>query len=210
MIDDEQPTRRGAFWRELLILVGVAAVVAILVRAFLLQTFWIPSGSMEHTLEIDDRVLANKVVYDLREPERGEIVVFEAPARWAPPGGEAFIKRIIGVGGDEIVCCDEQGRLVINGRSLEEPYLYQNNGVRDAAAATEFEVVVPEGRLWVMGDHRSWSGDSLEHYQASDGDVRAATISEGSLIGRAFVRFWPVTRMDTLPVPEVYDAVPDR
>lgn len=189
---------------------GVAAVVAIVVRAFLLQTFWIPSGSMENTLEINDRVVANKIVYNLRDPERGEIVVFQPPAQWRSAAGEAFIKRIIGVGGDTIVCCDEQDRLVINGLPLDEPYLYQNDGVVDAAADTEFEVVVPEGRLWVMGDHRSWSGDSLDQYRAADGDLMVATISEDDLIGRAFVRFWPVGRAALLPVPEEYDAVPDR
>jgi signal peptidase I len=207
---DEQPTRRGAFWREILILVGVAAVVAILVRAFLLQTFWIPSGSMESTLEINDRVLANKIVYQFREPDRGEIVVFQAPPQWrAAPGGEAYIKRIIAVGGDSIECCDSEGRLIVNGHPLDEPYLYDANGVPEAAS-TEFTVVVPDGRLWMMGDHRSWSGDSVDHYLASDGDVVVATISQDDVIGRAFVRFWPLGRAGSLSVPEEYDSVPDR
>jgi signal peptidase I len=207
---DEQPTRRGAFWREILILVGVAAVVAILVRAFLLQTFWIPSGSMESTLEINDRVLANKIVYQLREPARGEIVVFRAPPQWrAAPGGEAYIKRIIAVGGDSIECCDQEGRLIVNGHPLDEPYLFDANGTPEAAS-TEFVAMVPEGRLWMMGDHRNWSGDSVDHYLASDGDVMVATISEDDVIGRAFVRFWPVGRAGSLSVPEEFDAVPDR
>lgn len=210
MTEEEQPTRRGAVWREILILLGVAAVVAILVRAFLFQTFWIPSGSMENTLEINDRVLANKLVYDLRDPERGEIVVFHAPPEWrATAAGEAFIKRVIAVGGDTIACCDTEGRLIINDHPLDEPYLFQNNGVADAAATTAFEVVVPQGRLWVMGDHRSWSGDSADQYEASDGDAVVATISEDDLIGRAFVRFWPIDRAGALSVPQEFDAVPD-
>lgn len=208
---DEQQTRRGSFWRELPILLGVAIVVAVLVRAFVLQTFYIPSGSMQHTLEINDRVLANKLVYEFREPTRGEIVVFRAPPQWrSSPDGEDFIKRVIGVGGDTIACCDPQGRLFVNGHPLDEPYLFTFDGVTDAAAPVEFEVVVPDGRLWVLGDHRSWSGDSMGHYQASDGDLELATIEVGDVVGRAFVRFWPVGRAAWLTVPEVYDDVPDQ
>jgi signal peptidase I len=210
---DEQPTeeqppqRKSTFWRELPILLGVAIVVAIVVRAFVLQTFYIPSGSMQNPLEINDRVLVNKVVYHMREPARGEIVVFRAPSQWSP-NGEDFIKRVIAVGGDRVVCCDEEQRLIINGHSLDEPYLYSRNGVTDAAAIPEFEVVVPEGRLWVLGDHRSSSGDSMDHYQRSGGDAMVATISEESVVGRAFVLFWPVSRADWLSVPDTFDPVP--
>jgi signal peptidase I len=208
---EEQQTRRGSFWRELPILLGVAIVVAILVRAFVLQTFYIPSGSMQNTLEINDRVLANKLVYHFREPVRGEIVVFEAPAEWrSRPNDKDFIKRIIGVGGDTIACCDPHGRIFVNGHPLDEPYLFSYNGVTDVAAPTDFEVVVPEGRLWVLGDHRSWSGDSMGHYQSTDGDLQLATISVDDVVGRAFVRFWPVGRAGWLTVPEVFDVVPDR
>lgn len=209
---DEQQTRRSSFWRELPILLGVAVVVAILVRLFVLQTFYIPSGSMQHTLEINDRVLANKLVYHFREPERGEIVVFEAPPHWrSNPDDKDFIKRVIGVGGDTVACCDPQGRLFVNGHPLDEPYLYANaSGVADAAAPTQFEVTVPEGRLWLLGDHRSWSGDSMDHYRTSDGELMLATVSVEDVIGRAFVRFWPVNRASGLSVPDVFDAVPDR
>jgi signal peptidase I len=211
---DEQPTeeqpprqRKSSFWRELPILLGVAIVVAILVRAFVIQTFYIPSGSMQNTLEINDRVLVNKVVYHLREPERGEIVVFKAPPQWSA-SEEDFIKRVIAVGGDRVVCCDEQQRLVINGHSLDEPYLYSHNGVTDAAAVPEFDMVVPEGRLWVLGDHRSSSGDSMDHYQRSGGDAMVATISEDAVVGRAFVLFWPVGRATWLSVPDSFAPVP--
>jgi signal peptidase I len=208
---DEQQTRRGSFWRELPILLGVAIVVAVLVRAFVLQTFYIPSASMQHTLEINDRVLANKLVYEFREPARGEIVVFRAPRQWrSGPDGEDFIKRVIGVGGDTIACCDPQGRLFVNGHPLDEPYLFTFDGVADAAAPAEFEVVVPDGRLWVLGDHRSWSGDSMGHYQSSDGDLELATIRVDEVVGRAFVRFWPVGRAGWLTIPEVFDDVPDH
>jgi signal peptidase I len=208
--DQSQPKRRSSFWRELPILLGVAIVVAIVVRAFVLQTFYIPSESMQHTLEINDRVLVNKVVYHLREPARGEIVVFRAPMEWrSNPEDKDFIKRVIAVGGDHIACCDAQGRLVINGQSLDEPYLYSQNGVTDPAGGPQFEVVVPEGRLWVLGDHRSSSGDSMDHYQRSGGDVMAATISEDAVIGRAFVLFWPPSRATWLSAPDTFDVVPD-
>jgi signal peptidase I len=209
-IEEEKPKRRGSFWRELPILLGIAIVVAIVVRAFVLQTFWIPSESMQHTLEINDRVLVNKVIYHLRDPARGEIVVFEAPLSWrSNPNDEDFIKRVIAVGGDTIACCDEQDRLVINGVPLDEPYLYSINGVSDPAAGPAFEVVVPEGRLWVLGDHRSSSGDSMDHYQRSSGDIMEATISVDSVIGRAFVLFWPPSRATWLSVPGTFDPVPD-
>lgn len=125
MIDEQtEKQRKGSFWRELPILLGVAVLVAFLVRVFVLQTFYIPSPSMEHTLNIWDRVLVNKLVYDFRSPHRGEIVVFKAPTEWRnTPEGEDYIKRVIGVGGDRIVCCDAQKRLTVNGRSLDEPYI---------------------------------------------------------------------------------------
>lgn len=208
--DEPQPKRHGSFWRELPILLGVAIVVAIVVRAFILQTFYIPSESMQHTLEINDRVLVNKVIYHLRDPHRGEIVVFRAPVDWrGNPEDKDFIKRVIAVGGDQLVCCDDQQRLVINGVSLEEPYLYSQNGISDAAAGPPFEVVIPEGRLWVLGDHRSSSGDSMDHYQRSGGDIMAATISEDAVIGRAFVLFWPPSRATWLSAPDSFDPVPD-
>lgn len=204
------PKRRGSFWRELPILLGVAIVLAVVVRAFVLQTFYIPSPSMQNTLDINDRVLVNKVVYHFRSPERGEIIVFRAPPGWrTDPNGEDFIKRVIGVGGDHIECCDPQQRLVINGEPLDEPYIYSNNGVTDPAAVPQFEVVVPEGRLWVLGDHRSSSGDSMEHYQSSGGDIQDATINEDDVVGRAFVLFWPVSRATWLSVPDGFASVPD-
>lgn len=207
---EPQPKRRSSFWRELPILLGVAIVLAVLVRAFVLQTFYIPSPSMQNTLDINDRVLVNKVVYHFRSPERGEIIVFRAPPGWTrDPNGEDFIKRVIAAGGDHLECCDPQQRLVINGEPLDEPYLYSFNGVSDPAAVPQFEVVVPEGRLWVLGDHRSSSGDSMEHYQSSGGDVAEATIDEDDVVGRAFVLFWPVGRATWLSVPDTFDSVPD-
>jgi signal peptidase I len=207
---DSSPKRSGSFWRELPILLGVAILVAVLVRAFVLQTFYIPSPSMEHTLNVWDRVLVNKLVYDFREPRRGEIVVFKAPTDWqSGTEGEDFIKRIIGVGGDHIECCDEQERLKINGHSLDEPFIYTDaDGKQDPAADEKFDITVPAGRLWVMGDHRSASGDSLEHWEQTE-DIQAATIETDAIVGRAFTIFWPVGRATWLSVPKEFDGVPN-
>ncbi|MCM4083296.1 signal peptidase I [Paractinoplanes hotanensis] len=213
MIDEQTEKKRSSFWRELPILLGVAVLVAVLVRAFVLQTFYIPSPSMEHTLNVLDRVLVNKLVYDFREPRRGEIIVFEAPAAWQSGAeGEDFIKRIIGVPGDRISydpgAADK--KLTINGVKLDEPYIFTDEaGAQDDPADTKFEVTVPPNRLWVMGDHRSASGDSLEHWQDSDENVQEATIPEDSIVGRAFTVFWPVNRATWLSVPDGFNAIPD-
>ncbi|MCO8271913.1 signal peptidase I [Actinoplanes sp. TRM 88003] len=211
MIDEQTEKKRSSFWRELPILLGVAILVAVLVRAFVLQTFYIPSPSMEHTLNVLDRVLVNKLVYDFREPRRGEIIVFEAPAAWQSGAeGEDFIKRIIGVPGDHIVYKSSVGKLEINGVQLDEPYIFTNEaGEQDLPADEEFDVTVPPNRLWVMGDHRSASGDSLEHYQDSNKNVQEATIPEDSIVGRAFTVFWPVNRATWLSVPNGFSAIPD-
>ena len=210
MIDEQTAKRRGSFWRELPILLGVAILVAVLVRAFVLQTFYIPSPSMEHTLNVLDRVLVNKLVYDFRDPHRGEIIVFKAPDDWQSGAeGQDFIKRIIGTPGDHVVCCDAQERLVVNGVSLDEPYIFRDaDGNQDPAADRKFNITVPKDRLWVMGDHRSASGDSLEHYEETS-DIQEATIPEKSVVGRAFTVFWPLSRAKWLSVPDGFDKIPD-
>ncbi|MFG1678337.1 signal peptidase I [Micromonospora sp. NPDC049282] len=211
MIDEqtEKTKPRSSFWKELPILLGVAVLVAFLVRAFVMQTFWIPSQSMEHTLNIHDHVLVNKLVYDFRSPRRGEILVFEAPERWSTSEGEDFIKRVLGVGGDHITCCDAQGRIMVNGKPLDEPYVYTDaSGIQDKPADQDFDVTIPAGRLWVMGDHRSASADSLQHWKGSK-DIQESTISENAVVGRAFTLFWPFSRARWLPVPGTFDAVPD-
>ena len=207
---DEQTKRPNTFWRELPVLLGVAIVVAIVVRAFVLQTFYIPSESMENTLKIKDRVLVNKLVYDFRSPHRGEIIVFKAPNEWrSDPAEEDFIKRVIGVGGDHIVCCDAQHRLVVNGHPLDEAYLYaDDDGIADLPSDEQFDITVPKGRLWVMGDHRSHSGDSRYNYLRFK-NVEQGTISEDAVVGRAFVVFWPFNRAKWLGVPDTFDKVPD-
>jgi signal peptidase I len=210
VIDEQKTKRPNTFWRELPVLLGVAIVVAIVVRAFVLQTFYIPSESMENTLQIKDRVLVNKLVYDFRDPHRGEIIVFKAPDDWrSDPAEEDFIKRVIGVPGDRIVCCDAQHRLMINGHPLDEPYIYKDgDGVADLASDEAFDITVPPGRLWVMGDHRSHSGDSRYNYLRFK-NVEQGTIPEKSVIGRAFVVFWPFNHATWLGVPDPFSKVPD-
>jgi signal peptidase I len=189
-----------SFWVELPILVLVAVLVAVVVRTFLVQTFYIPSESMERTLLINDRVLVNKVVYDLRDPKRGEIVVFEPPANWAAgPGKDDYIKRVIGVGGDRVVCCDSAGRLTVNGHPLDEKYIFDGNKPSDLP----FDVTVPKGRIFVMGDHRAASADSRVHLDFDNG-----TVPLDRVVGRAFVIFWPMDRAGALSAPEIFEDVP--
>lgn len=214
---DEQPVEQKAkkkpdtFWRELPILLAVAIVVAVVVRAFVLQTFYIPSESMRRTLEVNDRVLVNKLVYDFRNPRRGEIIVFKAPEAWrSNPSGEDFIKRVIGVPGDHVVCCDPDNRLIINGHSLDEPYLFRDGDEKPPASPDAFDVVVPKDRLWVMGDNRFHSGDSRDQYlRGTDHDIITATIPIDAVIGRAFVLFWPFSHATWLSVPDTFSSVPD-
>jgi signal peptidase I len=210
VIDEQTDKRRSSFWRELPILLGVAILVAFVVKTFVLQTFYIPSPSMEHTLDINDRVLVNKLVYDFRDPRRGEIIVFEAPAEWrSTREGEDFIKRVIGVAGDRVQCCDKDDHLMVNGKSLIEPYLFSEDGISDPPADQPFDITVPKGRLWMMGDHRSASGDSLEHWERTR-NLDVATIPVDAVVGRAFVVFWPVGRSKWLSVPNSFDAIPDH
>lgn len=199
----------------------VALALALLIKAFLVQAFYIPSDSMMNTLQRQDRVLVNKVVYDVRDIRRGEVIVFRGEESWgteipmAEPtnpvqrfarwvGGalglthtseKDFIKRVVGVEGDRVACCDAQGRVTVNGRGLTEPYVFQN-GPLGGGSCTPREfgpVEVPRNRLWVMGDHRSASADSRCHLDSHQG-----TISEDSVIGRAFVIVWPLDRIGTL------------
>ncbi len=195
--------RRPSVWRELPILLIVAVLVAVGVRAFVLQTFFIPSESMEHTLNINDRVLVNKLVYDFHSPRRGEVIVFTSPMSWRnSPDETDFIKRVIGVAGDRVVCCDVQNRLLVNGVPLDEPYLNHDEG-NLAASPRKFSIVVPAGRLWVMGDNRFYSGDSEERYYVT-ANIGASTIATSAVIGRAFVKFWPLSRAGWLSVPPTF------
>ena len=218
--------RATSFWRELPFLILIALVLALLIKTFLVQAFYIPSGSMEDTLKVGDRVLVNKLIYRIRSVHRGEVVVFRGPESWqdtpefqanppsnplakffndigsalgvAAPSDKDFIKRVIGVGGDRVVCCDVDGRITVNGYALvEDSYLFPGT---KRGSDQSFDVTVPKGRLWVMGDHRGASADSRQHL--SDG--QSGTIPTGNVIGRAFVKVWPPGDWGTLGVPETF------
>lgn len=211
-------------WLEFPLLIGIALLVAFLLKTFIVQAFYIPSGSMENTLQVGDRVLVNKVVYHLRPIERGDIIVFDGagifgsefePAEptgpfgaigsfigsffgFAPPGESDYIKRVIGVGGDRVVCCDDKGRITVNGVALQErSYIYRSN----PPSRQKFDVIVPEGKLWVMGDHRSASADSRAHM----GDPGGGFVPESRVVGRAFAVVWPISNAQFLEIPATFE-----
>jgi signal peptidase I len=216
-----RPRKKRSFWREFPILVAIALLLAVVIKTYALQAFFIPSGSMENTLEVNDRVLVNKIVYHTRGIHRGDIVVFNGDGSWDPgtvPAstnflvqfadgfasmfgfghpGDILIKRVIGLPGDHVACCDAEGRVTVNGMALNEgSYLYPG----DVPSEIKFNIVVPPGRLWVMGDHRLISDDSRDH----QGDPGGGTIPESAVIGRAFVIIWPPSRWRVLPIPDTF------
>ena len=210
-----------SWWIELPILLIFALVLALLIKSFVVQAFYIPSSSMENTLEIGDKVLVNKLIYDFRSLHRGDIIVFNGDGSWEPtptttappltrlwdsisglfgtaPGVHDFIKRVIGIPGDHVMCCNAHGQITVNGVALsEKSYLYPGN----APSTMRFNIVVPPGRLWVMGDHRSVSWDSRGH-MSDPGD---GTIPEDHVVGRAFVIVAPVSRWRVLPIPATFE-----
>ncbi|WP_322621287.1 signal peptidase I [Streptomyces acidicola] len=220
----QQRRKQRSFWKELPLLVVIALVLALLIKTFLVQAFSIPSDSMQNTLQQGDRVLVDKLTpWFGSEPERGEVVVFHDPDNWLAgeptpepnpvqrvlswvglmPSSEEkdLIKRVVGVGGDTIEC-KNTGPLRVNGKALYEPYVYPGNtpcSMDDQGG--QFKVKVPEGKIWVMGDHRQNSLDSRYHQN----DKNEGFVPVGSVVGRAIVIAWPPTRWDTLPIPDTFD-----
>ncbi len=218
------PKKQRSFWKELPILIGIALVLALLIKTFLVQAFSIPSDSMQNTLQQGDRVLVDKLTpWFGSEPERGEVVVFHDPDNWLAgeptpdpnvlqtflswiglmPSAEEkdLIKRVVGVGGDTIEC-KNTGPLKVNGKALDEPYVYPGNtpcSVDDQGG--QFKVKVPEGHIWVMGDHRQNSRDS--RYNQADKNNGMVPVDE--VVGRAIVIAWPINRWDNLPVPDTFE-----
>ena len=223
----DRPERGRAPWWDIPLTIGIAVGAVLLITTFLAKPFSIPSGSMEETLAIGDRVLVNRAVYHLRDIERGDIVVFDgsdsfvpagdAPQRnpvagvvaWlgqsigvVPPDSTDFIKRVIGVGGDRVACCDADGRVTVNGVQLDESaYLFPG----DSPSTQDFDVEVPQGMLWVMGDHRSNSADSRAHL----GDPGGGFVPESKVVGRAMTVLWPVSRLQNLDIPAAFAGIPD-
>jgi signal peptidase I len=227
----KRPARQAMpLWQELPLLLVVAFCLAVLIRTFLLQAFYIPSGSMEQTLLIGDRVLVNKIIYDVRQPARGEVVVFRGTENWAPenlpqpptgffarlghtigdligvsePGEKDFIKRVIGLPGDTVQCCDAQGRVTVNDYPLDEPYVTENSPLDVPPSPGECRsrrfgpITIKPGYMFVMGDHRAVSQDAR-----CQGPVPIENV-----IGRAFVIVWPSKEVDGLPVPITFEKVP--
>lgn len=218
-----EPKRQS--WWDIPITIAIAVAIVLLITTFLAKPFSIPSGSMEDTLGIGNRVLVNRVVYHLRDVQRGDIVVFDGsdsfvpaskvPQRdpvtgtltWVgqsigvvPPDSTDFIKRVIGVAGDRVVCCDVQGRVTVNGTPLaEQSYLYPG----DSPSTQTFDVVVPRGMLWVMGDHRSNSADSRAHM----GDPGGGFVPTSKVVGRAMSVLWPLSSLQSLQIPATFASV---
>lgn len=212
--------RQLPVWQESILLVITAMVMAVIVKTFFLQAFYIPSESMEPTMLVDDKLLVQKVSYWSGEPKRGDIVVFDDPGGWLgeeesrhatnpiqraletvglfPTGGH-LIKRVIGVGGDEVVCCTEAGKLTVNGKALDEPYLLDESATVDQ----RFDVVVPKNHLWVMGDNRDNSADSRSHL----GDPGGGFIAEKEVVGKAWLRVWPWNRAGFIHKPSSFEVV---
>ena len=228
---------RRPLWRELPLLLVVALTIALLIKAFVVQAFWIPSASMENTLEVNDKILVNKLVYHFRSIQPGDIIVFDGAGSWDPasppgrpssnplvraydativslvhsiaglfgtvPGQTDYIKRVIGVPGDRVACCNAQGLVTVNGVPLsEQSYLFPGDTPGDAPAgySGHFRITVPPGRLWVLGDNRAISADSRLHLD----DPGGGTIPESAVIGRAFMIVWPLSRWRVLPIPSTF------
>ncbi|HVT66987.1 MAG TPA: signal peptidase I, partial [Trebonia sp.] len=219
--DGQATKKKRSFWRDLVVIVVAALVLTILLKAFLVQVFSIPSGSMENTLLPGDRILVSKIVYRLRPIDRGDIVVFSGAGSWDAPtpppsnwlaglwadatnlvgiAGPStdYVKRVIGIPGDHVVCCNSKGQITVNGVPLSESsFIYP--GARPSTV--RFNITVPAGRLWVMGDNRGDSDDSRYRMDRPGG----GTIPESAVVGRAFLIIWPFSRLSDLPIPNTFE-----
>ena len=206
--------RKGSLLRELPILIALALIVSLLIKSFLVQFFFIPSGSMENTLQIKDRVAVNRIPFIGNNIERGDVIVFRDPAGWLPdasqqsgnrvmsairdglvlvgvipnPAKQYLVKRVIWVAGDQVIAKDSV--LTINGEDTYEPYIFAGNSPSD----TDFNVTVPEGKVWVMGDHRGASGDSRVHQD----DINNGMVPVDKITGKAVAIIWPLNRIDVI------------
>ena len=206
-------------WAETILLLVLALLVSAIVKTFFVQMFFVPSGSMRPLFVEDDRILVQKISYWNDDVQRGDVVVFDDPGgRWLgsegvpklspaqkvlsevglyPTGGH-LVKRVIGVGGDRVICCDEDGRITVNGVPLsEKAYLMPGATPSDRP----FDVKVPKGRLWVMGDNRSNSEDSRFHQDLPGG----GTVPENDVVGKVYAIVWPFDRAHRLKEPDTFE-----
>lgn len=213
-----------SFLLEVILIVGLAIVISFIIKTFFLRAFYIPSESMQPTLEVDDRIVVNLLAPDVMDIHRGDVVVFEDTRSWwggpsdsetnivqdalvfiglAPDTSSHYVvKRVVGLGGDQVECCDDDGRITVNGEPIDEPYIYPGNAPSDAS----FEVTVPEDHVWLLGDHRSASADSRSHVEEPD----QGAVPMDDIIGRTLSVVWPVDRWggggsDTEPFEQVPD-----
>ncbi|MFT2815989.1 signal peptidase I [Leifsonia sp. A12D58] len=230
---DSQRRKRGVvlFIRDLLIIFVVALLVSFLIKTFLIRSFYIPSGSMENTLLKNDRIIVNQLEPSMMPIQRGDVVVFEDPGGWlqatvpieqnpivagvewmlsvvglsAPDSNDHLIKRVIGLPGDHVECCNALGQMSVNGVPLDEPYVKLPVGAT-SVSKDDFDVIVPEGSLWVMGDNRYNSKDS--RYNGDTPGKGFVPIDD--VVGRAIVVSWPVSRWTWLDnYPDVFRGVED-
>jgi len=209
--------RKRSFLHEFPVLVVVALVVSLFIKTFLVQFFFIPSGSMENTLQIDDRVAVNRLPFISNNIKRGDVVVFRDPDNWLPaadvetapfviakakaalvavgvlpnPAKQYLVKRVVGVAGDHVVCCTNTGKITVNGKVMNEPYIYAGNVPSDM----NFDVTVPKGKLWVMGDHRGASADSRFHQE----DINKGFVPLNRVTGRVLAVIWPIKNISLVP-----------
>ncbi|MCW2793627.1 MAG: lepB [Nocardioides sp.] len=233
----ESARRRLSWWQEGVLLLVVAVVLAVVIKALLVQAFYIPSESMEPGLVKEDRILVQKVSYwGGGSPQRGDVVVFEDPGGWLDeadaagstnaltraltriglyPAGGHLVKRVIGVAGDTIVCCDEEGRLSVNGETLDEDdYIAPQRRCNGPMTGTCDWTAgpVPEGRVFVMGDNRNDSRDSTVHmlqFSPSTYVAGAEFVDTDLVVGRVFALIWPRDHATLLHRPPTFEGVPD-
>ncbi|HEX6248883.1 MAG TPA: signal peptidase I [Nocardioidaceae bacterium] len=214
-----QERKKLSWWQETFLLLALALVTSILVKAFLVQMFFVPSASMRPELIEDDRILVEKVSMWDGEVERGDVVVFQDPGGWLgatpeptgfqdllslvglyPEGGH-LVKRVVAVGGDQVACCDSEGRITVDGVALEEgDYLREGT----EPSQREFDVVVPDDAVWVMGDNRSNSQDSRFHMD----DPGQGAVPLDNVVGKVWGIVWPTDRFEVLRRPEGYESIP--
>lgn len=221
----------GSWLKEILTIIAIALVLSFLIKTFLFRAYYIPSGSMENTLELNDRIFVNLLVPRPFALERGDIVVFRDTQGWLPPKSETtagamrwftdvliflglqpddsqqhLVKRVIGLPGDRVICCDASGKITVNGAPLTEPYVYPGSKNLAPPTYNSFDVKVPANKLWVMGDNRNNSADSRYHAQFGPGD---GFVNEADVEGKAAVRAWPLNRIGFLGnYPDTFSQVP--